>query len=240
MKKPSQSLGTISDPSQVKKEGQERRRLPRLNLTRELFRLQQNGKIFSIVDLSLDGMAIRVIDPLDLRLFPMGCSLEGTLNLKKEKYRVMAQVRHLGVDLVGCQFFSLSEEAIEALQKFLDPSFLGQELRPIPSAEGSTIWYHGPPGTDLLFWHKSDGEYHRFLACVHGSYVQWDLIEMLVTGKTKPSHEKSEVRGAIRFDMMLLEKDSEPDPGKLNVAKNLILSSNLPQELKKWCVRRLK
>jgi hypothetical protein len=59
------------------------------------------------------------------------------------------------------------------------------------------------------------------------------------TGQVNSSYEQSEVRGVVRFETLLLKPDGRADRGKLNIAKSLVLSSNLPQDLKKWCVRQL-
>src|SRR5262249_2303318 len=86
----SPNLKSVSD-----QDGSERRRMPRLNLTGEQFRLGLNGKIFSVADLSTEGMALRVLEPNDLAVFPVATRIEGTLNLRGEKYAVHAQVRHV-------------------------------------------------------------------------------------------------------------------------------------------------
>src|SRR5436190_1257440 len=101
----SPSLGIVSNPGGTgsgggtdQGSGSERRRVPRLNLTKEQFRLEQNGKIFSVSDLSSNGMALRILDSEDLNLFPVGIILNGTLNLHREKFAVSARVRHIGKD----------------------------------------------------------------------------------------------------------------------------------------------
>ena len=213
--------------------------MPRLNLTTEQFRLSQNGKIFSVFDLSLGGMALRVLDRADLTVFTVGARVEGSLNLHREKYHVTARVRHVGTELVGCEFEELDAEVTAVLTQFFDPKALGQELRPIPAAENGALWYHGPSGTDLILWRGVDGQYRRFTLFVLGSYAQWETEVGTTTGRASPSFEKSEVRGVVRFETMLLEPDSRPDAGKLSIAKTLLLSSNLPQDLRGWCVRHL-
>jgi hypothetical protein len=236
--KKSPDLEVISNETKESR-GRERRRLPRLNLSGEQFRLAQNGKVFSVTDLSTEGMALRILDREDLRLFPVAADIQGTLNLKGSKYPVKAVVRHLGSDLVGCEFAGLDSTVAAALTQFLDPAVLGHELKPIPASDGA-LWYHGPSGTDLLLWRGVDGQYKRLTLYVLGSFVQWENDAGLSTGRAEVSeHDKSEIRGVVRFETMLLDRDSLPDSGKLSVAKTLILSSNLPQDLKKWCVRQL-
>jgi len=218
----------------------ERRRVPRLCLTSEQFKLSRNGKIFPIADLSGEGMAIRVLERNDFYLFPIGTLFEGTLNLRREKYPIKARVRHLGADLVGCQFSEdLHESSKKAIKEFLDPSALGQELRPIPATDGVAVWYHGPSGTDLLFWRHTDGQFSRLMFLILGTFVHWDETKGLMTGRLGSSKEHSEIRGVIRLETLLLESDPKPDTGKLDVAVTLITSSSIPEDLKKWCTRHL-
>jgi hypothetical protein len=184
-------------------------------------------------------MALRILDPVDLALFPVGSHFEGWINLHRTKFQVHAQVMHLGTDLIGCRFEGLEKNVQEALLRLFDPDVMGRELKPIPASEGSSLWYHGTSGTDLLFWRKSDGQYHRLVLYVLGQWIQWDEEEGLRTGLCEHSFEASEVRGVLRFETMLVEPDPAPDAQKLSIAKRVILSSNLPQDLKRWATRQL-
>jgi hypothetical protein len=219
----------------------ERRRRPRLNLASEQFRLMPQGKIFSVADLSTEGMAFRIIDRHDLEGLPVATWIDGILNVRGEKFTVRAQIRHLGNEVVGCQFDGLSEETRTGLERLLDPAVLGGELRPIPSSDAGTLWYHGPSGTDVLLARAVDGQYRRLTIFVLGTFIQWDLELGVSTGRAVASGDapRNECWGMVQFETMLLEADTVPDPDKLSVAKALVLGSNLPQDLKKWCARQL-
>jgi hypothetical protein len=222
-------------------QSEERRRLPRLNLSGEQFRLtqtgQMNGKIFAVVDLSRNGMALRLIDSEDLRAFPVAGVVEGQLNLNRQKYQVSARVKNVRPDVVGCEFENLSVGIQDALKRCLDPEFLGKELRPIP-ASGSTLWYHGPSGTDVLLWRGVDGQYRKMTIYIQGNYIQWESDQGASTGRALISQERAEVQGILRFETLMLMADQSPDSAKMKVAERLLLSSNLPQDLKTWCVRK--
>jgi hypothetical protein len=43
----------------------------------------------------------------------------------------------------------------------------------------------------------------------------------------------------VSIDPLLLERDSRTQPNRLQVAKTLIVSSNLPKDLAQWCLRKL-
>ena len=234
----SPQLGFISQTSEHT--GLERRKLPRLSVTSEQFKLSENGKIFSIHDLSLEGLALWIVDSRDLESFAVGLLLTGTLNLKREKYEVQIRVRNRGRDRIGCEFENLSSSATVALEQFLSPAALGAELKPIPASEEGVLWYHAFSGTDLLFRNRSEGYYRRFTLYLLGFFIQWDHAQGLSTGRVMAANEKSEVRGIVRLETLLLDADKTLDPHKLNVAKTVILSSNLPDDLKKWCLLQIK
>jgi hypothetical protein len=242
----SPNLEVISEATPKNLDLREKRRKPRIHLASEQFRLDPSGKVFSVVDLSADGMAFRILDTNDLLALPIAVVVTGTLNLRGEKYQVQVQVKHLLGQTVGCQFLDLQESVKEALDRFLDPAELGRELRPIPSpnsGDHGTLWYHGPGGTDLLLSRAVDGRYHRFTLFVLGSFVQWDEESGATTGRAMPSDDKCDQRGeqwgVVQFETMVLDTDPSPDSDKLSIAKALILSSNLPQDMKKWCARQL-
>lgn len=239
------NLEDVSDSVQIADAANsgERRRVSRLTLTSEQFRLHPVGRVFPLIDLSMTGMAIRILDPQDFYLFTVGRKIEGIINLKREKHPITAEVKFVGRETVGIQFKDLVPATRAAMAAFLDPVQLGVELRPIPSVDGNPLWYHGPAGTDLLLWRATDGNFWKLLVYLPGgaeggSFVQWD-DDKLSTGHTQTSREPSETRGALRFESWLLQADSSPDSAKLAIAKQLIMSSNLPQDLKGWCARKL-
>src|SRR5947208_553915 len=103
----SPSLEVISDNEAALRESaslREKRRKPRIHLFSEQFRIDQTGKLFSVEDLSTDGMAFRILDQSDLSMLPVASLISGTLNLKGEKFSIQIQVRHLRPHVVGCQF----------------------------------------------------------------------------------------------------------------------------------------
>lgn len=235
----SPNLEVIATEPASSARGSEKRKLPRLNLTNEQFKLQLNGKIFTVADLSVDGMSLRILDRADLILFPVGMRIGGELKLSSGKLQVKAQVRNLGKERIGLQFDGLDPSVKAELARFLDPKEMGKGLRAIPAIELGTIWYQGPSGTHLLLSRARDGQYFRLALLVLGTFIRWDLESGVSTGRVASAFEASEVRGVVRFETMLFEADPSPDLGKLEVAKTLLLSSNLPKDLASWCIRQL-
>lgn len=231
----SPSLEVIS----AKGDRTERRRMPRLQLAAEQFRDSRNGKIYSVADLSRSGLALRVLDEGDLALFPVASVFSGSLNLRREKHPVRVRVCNVARGRVGCEFLEVEGPVAKALEAYLEPSVLGHELRPLPSSERGTIWYHGPSGTDLILWRGSAGRFRRLALVVLGLWVHWDEETGLCTGAVRETRDDGETRGVIRFETLIVDRDERPDGGKLHVAKTVLLSSNLPEDLKRWSAVQL-
>lgn len=215
----------------------ERRKLPRLCLSSQQFR-SSTGKLFAVSDLSQNGMSFRILDPADRNEFAVGGSIQGILNLNREKHPISAKIRNLAGDRVGCQFENLIASTKKAISQFFDPEFQGASLKPIPASAFSTLWYHGECGTELLLKRNPDGKFQDLNLYFSGVYVQWIDPEGLSTGSIKDTGESGETMGIVHLQSCLLEKDPAPDSEKLNIAKKIILSSNLPQDLRTWCVRQ--
>jgi hypothetical protein len=90
-----------------------------------------------------------------------------------------------------------------------------------------------------MVWRDLDGSYMRLALYFLGCFVHWEQSAGISTGRSAAGTDLPEERGVIRLETLLLKADTAPDPGKLNVAKTLVLSSNIPEDLQKWCVRQM-
>jgi len=241
-KKNSPSLEVISSESTDSR--LERRRIPRLDLTSDLFKLDENNRVYGVLNVSIQGMAIHVLEREDLISFSVGREIAGILSVRREKMLIKAHVSNLRQNVVGCEFRDLDPGHLETLELLLDPERMGAELKLMPSGNAAAFWYHGPSGTDIMLWRQpgtpaAEHQYNRITVFILGSFFQWESEFGLSSGRTMASDENSETLGIVRLATMLLDRDPEVDPGKLSVAKKLILSSNLPQDLKDVCSKRL-
>ena len=168
----------------------------------------------------------------------VGAEVQGTLNIRHEKFPVYGIVRHIGRELVGIEFGELPASVAHALANHLDPVTLGQELRPVPTGDDSLL-YASTSGTEVLFDRHHDGRCRKLTVMMLGSLIQWDERSGLRTGTVKNSFEESLTMGVTRLETLLFHEDSAIDPQKLNLAKRLISSSNLSDDLKQFCARRL-
>lgn len=210
----------------------------------EQFRLNSNGKIFSVVDVSSVGFSLKVIDREDLIYFTVGAKVEGTLSLFREKYPVLATVKRTG-DRIGLEFTELPDAVAAALIHKLDPKNLGQTLKAMPTTQNGILWYQGVSDTQAVFWKTPEGKFQKFGIFCLGQYVFWEELTGISTGLSSAIVDENTlgqprgITGLTGFDSREMFVDHAVDPSKLKIAKALIMSSNLSEELKSWCSRRL-
>lgn len=234
----SPDLELVAKKTEIKAAASERRRRPRLNLSTEQFRLLGDDKTYAVTDVSETGMALRIIDPEDFFKFTLTTLVSGTLSVHREKIELQARVKRVGAGQIGLEFHEMKAAVRTKLLKHLDPAVLGAELRPIP-ADGDTLWFHASSGTDLIVTRQASDGYKRLVIYILGSFILWEEERGLLTGRLGASQLADEVRGILRFEMLALEEDPKPDQAKLRIAKTLVMSSNLPLELKTWCSHQL-
>jgi len=225
---------------------EQRRRLPRVALTSEQFRLAANGKIFGVSDLSTGGMALRLLGVEDRALFPVGSQIDGWLNIDRRKHRVSATVRNLRGDHAGCEFVGLDAETRQALARWLDPADLGQAMKLMPTPLGmggnglDWIWFHGRSGTEILArvrearGAEANESLERMLVILWGAqYVEWSS-DGVSTGSVRLADSPELVNGVFRLAPEWFEADATLDPAKWDLAKTLLAHSRLPEGWKRW------
>ena len=110
---------------------------------------------------------------------------------------------------------------------------------PLASLE-KTRWYHGSSGTDLIFEHTQHDQLQSVSIYVHGVWVNWNQADGLRTGVTALSEKGGSLElGVMRLQNQTIRVDSAMDHQKLEVAKRLILSSNLSEAYKQWATQNL-
>lgn len=241
----------------------ERRRIPRLHLHREQFKENSLQIVYPVENISETGMALRPLRQEDQQFFLVGKTISGVLNFAGEKIVLNAKVVHATKTWVGLQFEQLSSTASRTLQSLLDPRFLGAGLKPVPSFDSDISWYHGHSGTELVMAKignpasakskskKAKGteklpptrhELEGFLI-IYGAYISWVTgpIKKVTTGLVHPIRQPSEEAfGLVGFETVALKPDPIPNFQILEVAKQVISSSNLPKEQIKRSIAALR
>jgi len=214
----------------------DRRRVPRLILSGEQFRIKTNGKIFSLSDLSETGFGIRLLDAADGVLYTVGAQVKGELRSGEHRHPVEARVRHLafGPDggHIGLEFEKISPVLKSFLDKRLSPVRLGAALRPIPSPGDYSLWFQGPTGTDLMVDLHENNRLKRFALFSAGKTIFFE-DDVIRTGNYDSLPKSEEMRGVVCWDTYEVQFDAAPDPQKVRIAKEMVMSSKMPQELLK-------
>lgn len=227
-------------------EGIEKRRVPRIRLGHEQFRLQDNGKIFSVSDLSLDGIALRVLLPEDFALLTVGRMVSGHLKVDDRKVQVHFSVRHVGQDFVGGEFTSLDPVSRAALEDAMSPESVGKGLRLLPPSGGVDTWMQGPGGADFLMWRTPDGSPNHWVFAGLGVLVEWTPDDGVRTGRLTrdgargPASADENRSGLLEQEPVLVLLDPTPDGSRKTLALTALLNSSLAPDIKSFCETTLK
>jgi len=217
----------------------EQRRLPRLNLSDEQFRFNENGKIYSVSNFSWEGMAFRLLDETDSFLFPVGREIQGILKMEDHKLQVTAKVTHVDSQQVGAMFKALDEKVSNVIREYLDPRHLGKLLKSMPTPNAEGLWLHGPSETEVLLRMRSDGSWGKMTITLLGQLIQWDNETGLQTGKLDPAGKKVTDHGLLHVGTFAFHPDGEPDVEKVQMALAMIECASIPEPLLKICRERL-
>jgi hypothetical protein len=226
---------------------QEKRKLPRFHITPCQFHEVHSRKNFSIQDVSLGGLALRLVDRSDLSEFSVASEHHGIIKIEGVKTPCSFQVRYIRGTLIGGEFVNLSKELHAHLEKLSHPEALGPGIRQydLPDTE-ATEWFHHPVGIDLLFYApsgESASSVHvgRWIAYVHQNFVSWEMDLGVRTGKTMAEDEEGYAHGIVRLETRMLEYDEKVDRTMIRFVERLTeLTAVLSTELKNLVISHLK
>lgn len=218
--------------------GLERRRVPRISLGTEQFKMAASGRLYTVADLSAHGLALWAPDPAEFTEYAVGMTLEGVLKVGGGKFPVRIKIRNRTKQRLGCEWLAPATDLLEAVQRCFDPEILGKSLKPIPSPERNFLWYFGLSGTHLSLRRLNDGQFDLLSLCFHDAYVQWTAQSGVQSGTVVVADFPEETQGIFRVDTLFFKPDSSMDKKKLEIARKVISSSPLPEEVKGWGVRQ--
>ena len=216
---------------------EEKRKLPRFHITPCQFHESTTVKNFSVQDISLGGLSIRLVERMDLPHFAVGSLHLGLVKVEGLKTECQFRVKYIRGTLIGSEWHELSSELKKHLQILSLPETIGPEMKQYDLSDlAGMTWFHHPVGIDLLIY-----PFGRWIAYVHQGFVQWEGETGLRTGKTMAEDEEGYAHGIVRLETRLLEFDETPDSLLLKWVQSLIEKmSHLTPELKKLVSSHLK
>ena len=234
---------------------QEKRKLPRFHITPCQFHEARSGsndgqnraKNFSIQDVSTGGLALRLVDRVDLPDFAVGSTHQGIIKIEGLKTQCAFQVRYIRGTLIGGEWVDQSKELASHLEKLSHPEAIGPGIRQydLPDTE-ATEWFHHPVGIDLLFYpptgeSASSSHVGRWIAYVHQNFVSWEMDLGVRTGKTMAEDEEGYAHGIVRLETRMLEHDEKIDRTMVRFVERLTeMTAVLSTELKNLVLSHLK
>jgi len=218
---------------------QQKRKMPRIALSQEQFRLSDNGKIFSVINLSLDGLALKVLETKDSFFFPIGREVSGHLKIEEYKIPLKLKVVHIDRHFAGCQFENIEKESLNTLKNLLNPKYVGERLKLMPSYESQGFWYHGPFSTEVVIKKNKEGKNNELLISVLGSFLQWGEKKGLSTGISEDTADLDAESSLIHINPLTVIFDDSFDHSKLILCRDMLAASPLSSDLKAWCLQKL-
>ena len=223
----------------------EKRRLPRFHISPCQFHDRRMDKNFSVQDISLGGLAIRLVDHNDLGEFAVGSDHPGVVKLDGVKIDGQFRVRFIRGLLIGAEWVNASRELIEHLDKISHAEALGKGLKKFEIAEMPDItWFHHPVGIDLLLYAsgvEGVSGIHRWILYYHQGVIHWEKTEGLRTGRALAEDDEGQIHGVVRLETRLMDYDDAPNPMMLETARELFESAAvLGPELKGFLQGHLK
>jgi hypothetical protein len=225
----------------------EKRKLPRFHITPCQFHDAKLNKAFSVQDISLGGLSIRLVDRADLPEFAVGTEHRGVIKVEGLKTESAFKVRYIRGTLIGAEWTTPSKVLLDHLQQLSHPEILGEHLKLYDLPElANSIWYHNPLGVDLLFYKSSGGAsalgINRWTLYIHHTFIQWDLETGISTGKTLAEDEEGYAHGIVRLETRIIEYDAQADRMMIETSLALIEHAALAEhpELKAIALNHLK
>jgi hypothetical protein len=208
----------------------EKRKLPRFHITPCQFHDQDLKKNFSVKDVSMGGLAIRLVDREDLAFFPVASEHQGLLKIEGLKLPCRFQVRYLRGTMIGAEWINLDPLLKEHLEKISLPKVLGSNLKAYDFQDApNTIWYHNPIGVDLLLY-LNDSKINRWTLFVHQDFLSWDDGSVVKSGRSLAEDEEGYAHGIVRLETRLLNDDEQLNMRLVEVAIELVKSAPFKEE----------
>ena len=208
----------------------EKRKLPRFHITPCQFHDVELNKNFSVQDVSLGGLSLRLVDRAGLPLFAVATEHRGILKLEGYKLPCHFQVRYIRGSLIGGEWVNLDEALKNHLVQISHPQHLGLNLKAyeLPDSAG-TIWYHNPIGVDLLLY-LTDSKISRWTLYIHHNFISWEQDTALRTGRALAEDEEGYAHGIVRVETRLIDYDPQVDHRLVETAVELIKNTPIKEE----------
>ncbi len=219
----------------------EKRKHPRFLLTHEQFKETKTGRIYTVFDLSLNGLAVKVED----RPWKEGAVIQGILNLNPESIEITPRLLGYYGDRAALKLEALSTYSRSVLAKALSPKRLGSSLKLIreklPLAD---YWFHGVCNTDLLVRLGQAGEVNKVDLFFANFYFGWKqantttgICHSFGADKREPIFIADE---PVKMESIEINHDHTIDQQKFDWAVQILESAIIDSKLKNKILQQLK
>lgn len=219
----------------------ERRRHPRFLLTREQFREVRTGRTFTVYDLSMSGLSIKV----DEKYWEPGAIVPGILNLHPDSIEITPRLVAYYGDRAALKCEAVSTYSRSVLLRALSPKRLGLSLQLVrESLPLADYWYHGACNTDLLLRLNEKGDVGKVEVFFSNYYWSWtEHSGKVSTGVCQSfGRERREdlllVEEPVKLDQIDLLLDGRADAEKTQWAKGILEAAPIEPRLKQQLLKK--
>ena len=212
------------------KKASEKRKLPRFHITPCQFHDHALKKNFSVQDVSLGGLAIRLVDRADLPSFSVASEHNGILKIEGLKLPANFQVKYIRGSLIGGEWVNIDDSLKTHLEQISHPQYLGLNLKAYDLPDiADTIWYHNPIGVDLLLY-LTDSKISRWTLYIHHNFISWEPESSVRSGRALAEDEEGYAQGIVRVETRLIDYDPQVDHRLIETAIELVKSASIKEE----------
>lgn len=201
--------------------------------------------VTQVKNISLRGCHLIFKDPAEKQRVQVGQSFVASLGVEDFAIPLTVEIVRFINDVEAAIYFKPPfPKELEKLEKFLEPRCLGLSLREIDPShlqeekEKGLRWFHGINETNLFSWFDSDrGVVVQQQLVFLDQVIEWRDGEKVKTGKIKDDRPGMAKLGWVKSELM--EFDPNPNPGLLDQAKALLVSSKIDPQVKKLFLEKL-
>ena len=224
----------------------DQRKLPRFHITPCQFHDAKLNKNFSVQDISLGGLSLRLMDRGEIPEFAVGTIHKGTIKVEGLKTDAEFTVRYLRGTLIGAEWLNLSKTLESHLDQISRPQVLGDHLKPYDlPAIANTLWFHNPVGVDLLVYQGEGASVmphlmRRWTLYLHQSFILWEDGVGVRTGRALAEDDEGYAHGIVRIETRYIEYTDQVDRRLLESALGVIEHTEMQTEIKTGIINHLK
>jgi len=224
----------------------EKRILPRFPFCYLTFKCSsQETRIFEIKDISTSGMQLGL--KVGEHTLKDEDQIHGTIHWIGKELEISGDVKWNTNNRIGVEF-SNKPSLRTSVDSFLATKNIADTLKPIHKLDYGVelpaklkYWLRADGPVEIFVWQHSDGELSKFQVIIMENFLEWEDGKGLSTGRVMSKRDVD--TPLLSEDEFVFKMDHGVDAEKVGAAlelTSLLTEKQIPEELQKFFVRKLK